>query len=190
MTDKADPPNPWTIKSSRITYENPWMRIREDKVITPTGKDGIYGVLESNDSVMTIALNDKKEIYLIRKFRYPEQTWNCELPGGGTDKQDPINAGMRELEEETGIIAQSWQEIGKTTICNGFMTQKMHTLLAEHIEFKGSKEISDEIIEQSGFFTITDIEAMILSGKINDNENITALTLYRLWRDKKNIRGW
>ncbi len=131
---------------------------------------------------MIIAVNDEKKIYLIKKFRYPEQTWNWELPGGGGDKQDTITAGRRELEEETGLIAKRWQELSKTTICNGFMVQKMHTLLARDCELRGEQEVSDEKIEQADFFTLEQIESMIASGEINDNENITALTIYRLWR--------
>ena len=75
--------NPWKILSSEIKYKNPWMRIREDKVITPLGTKGIYGVMESNDSVMIAVLNEKKELYLVRTFSYPAASWNWELPGGG-----------------------------------------------------------------------------------------------------------
>lgn len=64
------------------------MRIREDAVVTPTGGDGIYGLMESSDSVMITVLNDKNELYLIRTFSYPAASWNWELPGGQSDGQD------------------------------------------------------------------------------------------------------
>lgn len=71
--------HPYKTIDSKIVYENPWIRVREDKIIRPDGKEGIYGVMESNDSVMAVVLNDKKEIYLINAYSYPDQAWNWEL---------------------------------------------------------------------------------------------------------------
>lgn len=173
--------NPWTVKSTRIAYENPWMKIREDAVVTPTGQNGIYGVMESNDSVMIAVLNDDRELYLVRTFRYPDASWNWELPGGGGDQQDPLTASKRELEEETGIIATSWKKLGKTTICNGFMTEKMTTYLARNLSFTGKKEAADEQIDAAHFFPMSDIDRMIRDGEINDGQSITAIHFAQKW---------
>ena len=37
--------NPWELVSTRMMYENPWISVREDQVIDPSGKPGIYGVV-------------------------------------------------------------------------------------------------------------------------------------------------
>lgn len=176
--------SPWKIKSSRITYQNNWMRIREDSVVTPTGKDGIYAVLESNDSVKVIALNDKHEIFLIYKFRYTDQTWSWELPGGGGDKQDPLTAAKRELEEESGITADSWQKLGRASLCDGFMTEREYTFLATGIALAGKPETSDEIISDSGFFSLDDVNAMIDDGRIDSGETLASLMLFHRWQAK------
>jgi hypothetical protein len=39
--------NPWRARSSRIIYQNHWIRVREDEVVRPDGGNGIYGVIES-----------------------------------------------------------------------------------------------------------------------------------------------
>lgn len=39
--------NPWQKLESKIVYENPWLRLREDKVIRPDGNPGIYGVVDN-----------------------------------------------------------------------------------------------------------------------------------------------
>lgn len=177
--------NPWTVKSTKIVYENPWMKIREDAVITPTGQDGIYGVLESHDSVMVAVLNNDSELYLVRTFRYPDASWNWELPGGGGDQQDPLTASKRELEEETGIIATSWEKLGKTTVCNGFMTEKMTVYLAHDLSFGGIKEISDEQIDTARFFSMSDVNTMVKNGEINDCQSITAIHFTQKWIEEK-----
>ena len=168
---------PWQVLDSEIKYQNPWMRIREDKVITPLGTEGIYGVMESNDSVMIAVLNEKNELYLVRTFAYPAGSWNWELPGGGGDQQEPIEASKRELEEETGILAKSWELLGKTRVCNGFMTERMSVYLAQDLSFTGEREVSAEQIDEAKFFSMDQVDDMIASGEINDAQSITGIHL-------------
>lgn len=179
--------NPWKVVSSRITYQNPWMKIREDTVITPTGSNGIYGVLESSDSVIIAVLNEKNELYLVRGFSYPVGSWNWELPGGGGDKEDPIAASQRELSEETGIIAKTWHKLGQTRVCDGFMTEQMSTYLARDLLFSGKKEISNEQIDTAKFVSMSEVDAMIERGEINDGQSITAIHLAQKWLAKNRL---
>ncbi len=177
-------PNPWEILNSRTVYQNPWMSVQEDTVITPTGKRGVYGYVQSNDSVMVVVLNKKGEIYLVHTFRYPDQSWNWELPGGGGDQQHPVAAAKRELEEETGILARDWERLGKTSVCNGLMTEKMTTYLARDLSFSGTRESTDEQIIDARFFSQDEIHAMIDRGDINDAQSITGLFLFEHWLRK------
>lgn len=157
------------------------MRIREDKVIAPTGSEGIYGVMESKDSVMIAALNDINELCLIRVFAYPSQSWNWELPGGGGDGEDAEIASKRELEEETGLRADTWIRLGSTRVSNGFMTEQHVTYLARDLSHTGQREHSDEQIDQVAFFSIAKIDEMLEDGTINDGESITGIHFAQKW---------
>lgn len=176
--------SPWQIKSSKTVYENRWMRIREDSVVTPTGTDGIYAVLESNDSVKIIAVDDEQRILLIHKFRYTDQSWAWELPGGGSDKQEIIEAAQRELREETGVSADSWRQLGRFNANGGFMTEFITTLLACDIHITDSFEKSDEVVAERRFFSLEKIYAMIDDGRINSGASIASLMLYHRWLAK------
>ena len=172
--------NPWETLSSKVIYKNPWMSIREDKVITPSGPEGIYGYLESKDSVMVVVVNEKNEVYIIHTFSYPDTSWNWELPGGNSDGEDVAEASKRELVEETGITANAWTLLGKTRVCNGFMTEKMATYLAQDLRY-GEKAGSDDadIITEGKFVPFGTIDQMIEKGEINDGQSLTALYLAR-----------
>lgn len=37
---------PYTILSTKSVYKNPWISVREDKVLKPDGKKGIFGVID------------------------------------------------------------------------------------------------------------------------------------------------
>lgn len=55
--------NPWKRVGSRLVYENPWMTLREDQVISPTGKPGIYSVVDTRVATGVVAMTDDQEIY-------------------------------------------------------------------------------------------------------------------------------
>lgn len=171
----------------RIVYENPWIKVHEDKTIDLNGNQGVYGYLESRDSVMVVVLNERDEIYLLRNFRYPSKSFGWELPGGGADNEEPINASRRELEEETGIIADSWETLGQAYVCNGLMTEKMSVLLARDLRFDGIKEDSDEVFSGAKFFSLEDIEKMIDDGEINDCQTLSGLMYYYRYRRKNEL---
>lgn len=171
-----------TKVSSKIVYQNPWIKIHEDQTVDQDGNAGIYGYMETRDSCMIVVQDDQERIYLVRGFRYPSQSFGWELPGGGGDNEDLLEASKRELEEETGIIAKSWNKLGEAYVCNGLMTEKMAVCLARDLSFDGYKEQSDELFGDMRFFTLNEIDDLIRDGEINDCQTLAGLQYYQLWR--------
>ncbi|HET9412132.1 MAG TPA: NUDIX hydrolase [Candidatus Saccharimonadales bacterium] len=180
--------NPFKTLSSKIVYKNPWIRVREDAIIRPDGSEGIYSVVESKDSVVVGALNDKNELFLIYSFSYPAQSWQWELPGGSCDDDHRLVASKRELAEETGITAKQWTELQSTRVCDGFMTERTTTLLARDLSF-GSKTVADDhgVIAEGRFFSFAQIHKMVQEGKIDEGQTITALYLIEHWLKKNQL---
>lgn len=168
--------NPFTTLSTKTVYRNPWIRVREDQVIRPDGTEGIYGVIESKDSVVVGAVNDAGQVYLIHSFSYPAQSWQWELPGGGSDGEEILLASKRELAEETGIVARDWQELGSVRVCDGLMTERMHILLATNLEH-AARPVSDDhgLIADGRFFAFEEVQAMVADGRIDEGQSIAAL---------------
>jgi 8-oxo-dGTP pyrophosphatase MutT (NUDIX family) len=111
--------------SSKIVYENPWMKVREDQVEFPNGHNGIYGVVEKDDFVIIIPF-DGVSFYLVNQYRYPieQETW--EFPQGkheGDPNIDIKKLAGEELQEETGLTANTIQKIGFLHEAPGYSKQ-------------------------------------------------------------------
>jgi len=109
--------------ASRTAYENAWLRVREDQVIRPDGKPGIYGVIEIRPSVGIVALNRRDEIVLVGQWRYALNRYSWEIPRGGSraNESDMQQAAARELAEEAGVRATHWQAMGTVDVGNGVL---------------------------------------------------------------------
>jgi len=179
--------HPYQTLTSRIAYETPYLRVREDAIIRPDGERGVYSVVETADSVMIAAVNDSSEVFLVHTYSYPDQSWNWELPGGGSDGEDSAIAARRELAEETGILAQQWTPLGKTRVCNGIMTEKMSIYLACGLTLTGKKSHEDEALVRNGkFFPLNELTAMVQRGKVNDGQTLAGIYLLQQWLTKNN----
>ena len=112
--------NPWQTLSSETKYDNPWIKVVENKVINPSGGDGIYGVVHyKNVAVAIIPLDENGYTYLIGQYRYTLNSFEWEVPmGGGSKKESTLNSAKRELLEETGISAKNWSTILETQVSN------------------------------------------------------------------------
>lgn len=71
------------VTETRVAYENPWIKVREDKIVRKNGKTGIYGYLEVGESVVVVAVDNEGKVCLVESYRHPFSEWYWELPGGG-----------------------------------------------------------------------------------------------------------
>jgi 8-oxo-dGTP pyrophosphatase MutT (NUDIX family) len=124
--------NPWQTLATRIVYTNHWLRLREDQVIRPDGREGIYSVVEMRPSVGILAVNEADEVALVTQWRYTLGRTSVEIPTGGSETSDPdmLAAAQRELREETGVSARHWRELGFVDNSNGVTNDTAYMFLA------------------------------------------------------------
>ena len=171
--------NPWRTKSSRIVYENPWIRVREDQVDRPDGSPGIYGVVETRIATGVVALTPDFEIYLVGQYRYPTNEYSWELPEGGTDPGEaPLDAIKRELQEEAGLTAVRWQQLGgEFHLSNCFSSERALVYLAQDLGEVASQPEATEVLTIRKI-PLSECIAMVESGEIKDA--ITIVGIYRI----------
>ncbi len=167
--------NPWKTVSSKEVYKNAWIRVREDQVIRPDGKPGIYGVVEFPGSAGIVALNDKKEIALVGQWRYTLNRYSWEIPTGAIDKgESPLEAAKRELHEESGLSAKQWKTLGTMDTSNGVTNEVAHLFLATDLT-QGAN--APEAVEDFAFQWIPFERAvdMVLKNEITESLSIATI---------------
>lgn len=169
----------WPVTDTRIAYENPWIRIREDVVVRPDGSDGLYGVLELRDAVFVVALDDEDRVVLVTVDRHTTGAGSIEVPAGGGDDQDPLVAARRELLEETGLEAAEWMPLGTINALNGVARAAEHVFLARGLTASVDAAASqdEEGISAMQRVPLAEALAMCGDGRIRDGETVAALSL-------------
>jgi ADP-ribose pyrophosphatase len=166
---------------SRLVYENKWLRLREDAIRRPDGSEGIYGVVERPDFAVIVPLQNGC-LTLVQQFRYPigQRTW--ELPQGTMEPRHPDIAALAraELREETGLVAQNLQNIGKIFQGAGYCNQAGYVFLATGLTQSTVQRDHEEQDMIARSFPLAEIEVMMTGGDICDAISIAAFGLLKL----------
>lgn len=187
MTDELLPDrgNPWHTRASRTVYENPWITVREDDVVRPDGRRGIYGVIDMRVATGVVAVTDDDEVVLVGQWRYPLERYSWEIVEGGTDEgEDPASAAARELREEAGLVAEHWQELGPPFhLSNCVSSEVARVYVARGLTEVGDDPDGTEELERR-IVPLADALAAIDDGTITDAITIVALTRYARLRGR------
>ncbi len=164
-----------TIGSYRI------FTIREDRYRLPrNNQEASFYILESNDWVNVIPLTENEEVLLIRQFRFGIEEVTLEIPGGIVDSGfTPLEAGQKELLEETGYQSNEWEYLGFVHPNPAFLNNRCHSFLARDI-----KKVAEMAPEESEEFEVLqvphgEIKKLIREGIISHSLVICAFHLYQ-----------
>jgi 8-oxo-dGTP pyrophosphatase MutT (NUDIX family) len=174
--------SPWQTLSTRQMYDNAWISVREDSVIRPDGKQGIYGVVHFKNIAIGILALEGDFIYLVGQYRYPLEQYSWEIPEGGCQEgEDPLGAAQRELEEETGLRATVWEKMGEAHLSNSVSDELAIWFLATGLT---QGEHKPEGTEQLNIRRVRFQEAleMALTGGITDALSLLAIIQYQTKR--------
>ena len=171
-----DPDNPWTTLESRSVYENPWIGVREDKILRPDGQPGIYGVVHfRNKAVGVLPVEADGSVWLVGQHRYPLDAYSWEIPEGGSPLgEDPEETARRELKEETGLTAGRLEQIGITHLSNSVSDEVAYLYRATDLTPGPSEPEGTERLEIRRVSWESAWE-MVQGGTITDAMSVVAL---------------
>lgn len=173
----------WKKLSSRSVFENDWMQVFEDEVINPGGGRNLYGHVHfKNLAVAIVALDNDDNTWLVGQSRYTLGEFSWELPMGGAPLDEtPLAAAKRELAEETGIRAASWQEIMRLHPSNSITDELGIAYVATGLSF-GNTSFEETEDLQVRKLPLDEAVAMVLDGSISDAISAAALLRVQLLR--------
>jgi len=153
-----------------------------DKVtIERNGKTFTKDIITRTPTVIIIPENEKGEIYLVSQYRDSMEKVLIETVAGHMEKGDtPLVAAKKELHQETGLTAKTWEQMG-TFYVSANMNAEVHIFYATDLE-EGMQDLDEdediEIIKISFDQALSKID----NGKIRVSSNIAALLLLDRWK--------
>ncbi len=130
----------WQRTGSRSGEDCRIFRVRWDHYrFLPQGDQGEFVVLEAPDWVNVVAVTPQQEVVLVRQFRHGVEQSTLEVPGGMIDPgESPLQAGVRELEEETGYVGQGAEVLGYVWPNPAFLNNRCYTVLVHQAQPRGT----------------------------------------------------
>lgn len=166
---------------SRTTiYESEWINLHTDKVEFPDGRiiNKLHILDYPKEAVGVVVVNDKNEVLLEHAYRYHTNEDGWEVPAGGIDKgEDIIEAGRREVLEETGYDTTQHKLIYTYNPSNGSSNQVFHIVRCNLTNAEQGAFDKNEVRE-TRWFTEQEIKGMIQKNEIKDGYTLSALLLH------------
>lgn len=176
----------WKTLQSKSIYQNNWIHLIEDQVINPAGKPGVYGkVCFKSQAVGIIPVDDEGNTWLVGQHRYTLDEWSWEIPMGGSPLgEDCQQTALRELEEETGLIADELVQLQHLHTSNSITDEQGYVFLAKKLK-PGQQSLEDSEKDlQVKKIPLEEAFEMALDGRITDAISVAGLLYLKINFDK------
>ena len=171
--------NPWKTLSGKLVYENRWIRLDEYQVINPSGNPGIYGKVSfKGRAVAVIPVDEQGYTWLVGQYRYTLDEYSWEIPMGAVPAEESLETGaLRELKEETGLMAEKLEFLCKIHTSNSVTDEEGMVFLATELS-QGETDFDDT--EDIRILKLPVKEAIdwVMEGKITDSLSVGGLLKY------------
>jgi ADP-ribose pyrophosphatase len=164
---------------SRDVYRGRVISLRVDDVEVSPGRNVAREVVDHPGAVVVVAADADGSLLWVRQYRYAAGRALLELPAGTVEPPaDPETTARRELAEETGFEAATWQRLGGFFSAPGFCNEYLTAYAARDLTpATGFHQDEDEDIELERL-SLEESLRRLDAGEIEDAKSIAALHLY------------
>lgn len=162
---------------SQTVFEGKILKVRLDRVLLPNGREATREVVGHPGAVAIVPVTDDDKVILVRQYRYPVGKIMLEIPAGKLDKgEKPEACALRELEEETGFVANSLEKLTSYYTAPGFTDEILHVFLARDLEQKEQNLDADEFIGVE-YYSRDELKVLLADDTVKDAKTLIGLLL-------------
>jgi ADP-ribose pyrophosphatase len=163
-------------KASELIFDGKVLHLYRDEIYLPDGREAFREFCRHIGAVCVVPVTDEGEIICVRQYRYAVARTMLEIPAGKLDSkdEDPKDAVLRELREETGATCKKLTYMGKYYSSPAILDECIHMFLAEGLEFGDTDFDDDEFIEIVKI-PVDELVGMIMRGEIYDGKTQAAV---------------
>jgi ADP-ribose pyrophosphatase len=158
-----------------LKFQGRIVNVYHDDIELPNGRHSMREVVTHPGGVCVAARDETGRFLIVEQFRYAFKREILEFPAGKLEpNEDPLEAALRELEEETGYVAHKMIALGELYPSVGYLTEVIFLFFASETSFKKQKLDTHEFLNVHRY-TLEELLDMSRSGQINDAKTIALL---------------
>lgn len=164
--------------SKEIIYSGRIIDVELQKVVLPDGRMSKREIVRHSAAVAILAVDDDENVYLVEQYRKPIDSLILEIPAGHVEEgEDPRDTAIRELREETGLIASEMTLVNKFYSSPGFTDEIIYFYVAKNFGQSTQSLDTDEFIniKKVPFETLL---SMVKDNTVIDGKTILAAYFY------------
>lgn len=159
----------------KTIFEGKIINVHVDDVELSDGKKSFREVVEHSGGVCVAPLTDEDELLMVRQYRYPFSRELIEVPAGKLEKgEDPLAAGVRELEEECGVVADRIVSLGEIYPTVAYCSEIIYMFAATGLH-KTHQHLDDGEFLGVEKIKFSEVLSMVMSGEIRDAKTVAAI---------------
>ena len=168
-----------TVSSEEI-FDGQVVHLFKDTVELPNGKPATREVIRHVGAVAIVPMTEDGKVVVERQFRYPLNEVITEIPAGKLDSksEDRLAAAKRELEEETGLLAEEWICIGDYCPAAAYCDEIITMYLAKGLQ-KGIRNLDEDEFLNIMEVSLEELVEDVMQGKIADGK--TQVAILKVW---------
>mgnify|MGYP001828344921 FL=1 len=160
-----------------VRYQGTIVDLGVETVSLPNGHIIRLEVVRHPGGSAVVALDEQKNVCLLKQYRHAAGGWLWELPAGKLEPEE--SAGLtarRELAEEAGVEGKIWQSLGSFLTTPGFCDERIHLFLARQLIRVQKQPEKHEVIEIHWIPFHTALQ-QVYTGQIYDAKTMLGLLL-------------
>ncbi|OEY04405.1 ADP-ribose pyrophosphatase [Corynebacterium sp. BCW_4722] len=172
----------FTVTDSQLLIDATILAVRRDTVTMPGGGSAKREIVEHFGAVAVVALDAAGRVALVEQYRHSVGARLWELPAGLLDihGEEALVCAKRELVEEAGLEADSWEVLVDLVTSPGFAEEAVRVFLARGIREVEQPEAEDEEADmQLRWVALDEAAAMVLRGEIVNSIAVSGILAAR-----------